>query len=172
MKLTKEILGARINGEAKYTAECGPCGKVFSADSQSRVDQALRMHAWRAHRSSDKKPTERKTVERKPKGKLSKEEMHQLITYIREHQAEFVSKAACVRAAFDAWGLTDRIKISSTMCDRYFAKAGVKPGAEKRKYVRREPKEVVQSVAINFCPNCGCNIHGIATGMVLASKLK
>ena len=40
--------------------------------------------------------------------------------------------------------------------------------AGKRKYLRR-PKPVM-TVHVNFCPNCGCNLHAVATGIALASQ--
>lgn len=36
----------------------------------------------------------------------------------------------------------------------------------------RGRKPVAQEVQINYCPNCGCHIHGIAMGMAVASHLK
>ena len=59
--------------------------------------------------------------------------------------------------------------------DHYFKRAlGTEPKA-KRPYTRRSkpqaavPEPVEQKV--NFCPNCGCNIHNVAMGMVLAKTL-
>lgn len=37
-----------------------------------------------------------------------------------------------------------------------------------RKYTRRQVEPVTHEVCVNFCPNCGCNIHAVATGMAMA----
>jgi len=39
----------------------------------------------------------------------------------------------------------------------------------KRKYTRRQ--KVEQHVHVNFCPNCGCNIHAVATGIAMAARV-
>jgi len=37
----------------------------------------------------------------------------------------------------------------------------------KRKY-NKKPKHAV--VAVNFCPNCGCNLHAVAVGLAMSLK--
>jgi hypothetical protein len=42
------------------------------------------------------------------------------------------------------------------------------PSPEQPKRQRQQ----AASVTVNFCPNCGCDIHRVAVGMVMASRLK
>lgn len=47
-----------------------------------------------------------------------------------------------------------------------------KPKANVRtKLVRRQPAGG-QEVTVNYCPQCGCNMHAVATGLALAAQLR
>jgi hypothetical protein len=57
-------------------------------------------------------------------------------------------------------------------------KGGAKPasapasngnGNGKRKYTKRA-QPITGTIAVNFCPQCGCSIHKVAIGMVLANQ--
>jgi len=103
---------------------------------------------------------------------LTNAEVSQVIEFIRNRQSEFPTKLACFRAALKSVGADKRMIISSGAATRYFQKAG-QTGASteapaKRKYTRRQVQPVAHEVHVNFCPNCGCNIHAVATGMAMA----
>jgi len=179
MKELKRALGVRNNGEANFTATCShsECDKTFtSAVSQDRADLALRMHVGRKHSRAIVRAAETgngKLTCSKHRSKLSSEDVGKLVDYIRDHAHEYDSKVAVVRAAVANSGIEGHLKVSSTTTDRYYRKAMDQAPEPKRKYARRAPpKTVEQHVSINFCPQCGCNIHAIATGMALASQLK
>jgi Zn finger protein HypA/HybF involved in hydrogenase expression len=48
-------------------------------------------------------------------------------------------------------------------------KAEVVAGAKvRRPYTKRQKQPQAQEVAVNYCPNCGCNLHAVATGIAMA----
>ena len=175
MKDLKSALGVRNNGETAFSATCShrECDKSFTSDvSQGKADLALRMHVGRTHARNIVPAAEGgvQLTRSARNSRLTQEESGNLIDHIRQHKDQYPSKAAAVRAAVEACGLGDRLKVSSTTCDRYYRKASESNGEVKRKYIRRQqPKPFEHHVAINFCPQCGCNIHAIATGMAVAA---
>lgn len=48
-------------------------------------------------------------------------------------------------------------------------KNGAETPAATRKYKKRPQ---VASVTVNFCPRCGCDIHKVALGIILAERVK
>ena len=69
-------------------------------------------------------------------------------------------------------------KCSEPGCDREFAsEAGMRIHAgqahkKKTKYSMARPytrKKKQLEVAVNFCPQCGCNLHAVAMGMALTT---
>lgn len=40
----------------------------------------------------------------------------------------------------------------------------------KRSYVKRAKAAKATTVSVNFCPNCGCNLHNVAVGLALAGS--
>lgn len=46
---------------------------------------------------------------------------------------------------------------------------GRTPRSGRRLSIKRR---LEQAVTVNFCPNCGCDVHRVAMGMVLAAKIK
>lgn len=107
---------------------------------------------------------------------LTNAEVEAVLTFLNTRRNEFPSKLACFRASLEAIGADKRMIISSGAATRYFQKADAlsKNGAAvpavpaKRKYTRRPAQPVAHEVHVNFCPNCGCNIHAVATGMAMA----
>jgi len=104
---------------------------------------------------------------------LTNAEVSQVIEFIRQRQGDFPTKLACFREALKSVGAEKRMLISSGAATRYFQKAeqtgeSTAESPAKRKYVRRQPQPVAHEVHVNFCPNCGCNIHAVATGMAMA----
>jgi len=99
---------------------------------------------------------------------LTNAEVSQVIEFIRQRQGEYPTKLACFREALKSVGAEKRMLISSGAATRYFQKAGASPELAKRKYTRRQAQPVAHEVHVNFCPNCGCNIHAVATGMAMA----
>lgn len=104
---------------------------------------------------------------------LTNAEVAKVIEFLNTRRNEFPSKLACFRASLEAIGADKRMIISSGAATRYFQKADklASNGEEapaKRKYTRRQSQPVAHEVHVNFCPNCGCNIHAVATGMAMA----
>jgi hypothetical protein len=108
---------------------------------------------------------------------LTNAEVTQVLDFIRQRQGEFPTKMACFREALKSVGAEKRMIISSGAATRYFQKAAqtgsvlteaTEEAQVKRKYVRRQPQPVAHEIHVNFCPNCGCNIHSVATGMAMA----
>lgn len=64
-----------------------------------------------------------------------------------------------------------KVKCEEPGCDREFSSvaamrihAGQKH--QKRTYTRKKKQ---LEVAVNFCPQCGCNLHAVAMGMALTT---
>lgn len=104
---------------------------------------------------------------------LTNAEVGQVLDFINTRRNEYPTKMACFREALKSVGAEKRMIVSSGAATRYFQKAEqAAPAAEKapakRKYTRRPVQAVAHEVHVNFCPNCGCNIHAVATGMAMA----
>lgn len=114
------------------------------------------------------------------KSKLSTTEVAGILDFINANRRTYASNQACFDAALEATGCTGKIINSSGAAARYFEKAKkhVKQAAQvesteepkaKRTYTKRAHKDDdVHEVRVNFCPQCGCNIHKVAMGMAMA----
>ena len=112
-------------------------------------------------------------VEVGSRSNLSGDEAGALLGFIRERHQSYPTHQACFSAALEATGTKGKIKDNSGAVARYFSKAlATEAEHTKRKYTRRQPTPVVQEVKVNFCPNCGCNIHAVATGIAMAAHIK
>lgn len=170
------------------SASCTQCEKTFNKPTQLLADQALRMHVGRKH-TGVIDPNERQQRSDAPRQNgngnlvaagsryhLGVVDTKVLVSFLREHHKEYATHQACFTAALEAIGLRDKLKNNSGAVARYFAKA-LNTRKVKRKYAVRQPQarsqaSVVQEVKINFCPNCGCNIHAVATGIAMATHIK
>lgn len=153
---------------------CTKCPKTFDKPNRLAADQALRMHVARVHDRTLVAPHEHSGVVRLNggrKGKLSAEEVGSIVGFIQSRRDRFPSKQACFTAALEHAGVENKIRNNSVAVQRYFSKAeNSRPAAEapvKRKYTKRQ-KPVQHDIHVNFCPNCGCNIHAVAVGMATA----
>ena len=172
-------------------------GKPYK--SQSAADAALRMHVARTHdktidnTGSHKKAkrlarvhsralalagTHRGNVvddfdERKPRKRLSPEQLSGVLDFINTRRGQFTTKSGCFVAALEASGAAHIIQSNSTAVDRYF-----KLAKQARRQVNgrsRLQEIIIQPVAkktINFCPNCGDNIKGHALAAIIAQRLQ
>lgn len=158
------------------TASCTKCDKTFKKPTQEQADQALRMHVGRKH---SRTIIANHVLRQRPNGELvevgsrsylSEEEAGALVGFIRKHHQSYPTRQACFSAALEASGAKGKIRDTSGACARYFEKALATEEARlKRKYTRRQQQPVVQQIQMNFCPNCGCNIHAVAVGMAHAT---
>lgn len=168
------------------TVKCSKCTKTFTKPTVMLAEAALRMHVGRKHTRNIIANHEHSGVVRRrangdvvavavadkshPRSRLSGDEVSNLVGFLRDRQGEFQNKTACFRAALEATGLSGKIKDNSTSVKRYFERAengeGTRP---KRKYTRRQQMPVIQDIHINFCPNCGCNVHAVATAIAQAN---
>jgi len=101
---------------------------------------------------------------------LSNAETDKIVAFINERRTKFPTKLACFQAALEHIGATKRISATSSTVTRYFDKADKRNSADvpaKRKYTRRQIQPESREVRVNFCPNCGCNIHAVATGLAM-----
>ena len=162
------------------TLTCKQCSKQFTHETQAQVDQALRMHVARSHSRTLLSPNERSSKSGN-RSALDTEQKDFLLNFIRERHKEFQTKTECFTQALEAAGVPEALKASSTNVQRYFQQAYAQVQSspakilKKRPYTRRaalNPAPLTQEVQINFCPQCGCNIHAIARGMVLAGHVK
>lgn len=139
------------------------------------------MHVGRVHLRNIAPPNtgqaliiERAPPHKHPRSHLTDDEVTTLLVYLNAHRDEYTNKTSCFRAALEATHLAGRIQASSTAITRYFDKAdalkngGIAAEPAKRKYTKRQVKPVAQEIRVNFCPQCGCNIHAVATGMAMA----
>lgn len=161
------------------TASCTKCDRTFTKSTQMLADQALRMHVGRKHDRNIVADHEHSGVVRQrrngslvavaaSRNHLTDEEKNAVVGFIRDRKNDYPTKQACFSAALEAAGARDKITSNSTAVMRYFQKADSdKP---TRTYTRRQKQQtpVEHHVHINFCPNCGCNIHQIATGIAMA----
>lgn len=177
------------------------CEAAFDKPTKEKADQALRMHVGRVHQKNITAPNDGRALlldqvglreklvahglseKRAPRSLLTVKQIDQVIGYINAHRDNFATKTACFKEALKAAGATNRISENSVAVSRYFAKADAARNGNgdgngnteiKRKYVRRTVKPVkplAQEVRVNFCPNCGCNIHSVATGMAMAKLM-
>lgn len=176
------------------TVKCKQCPKSFTKASQAKAEQALRMHVGRTHSKNISPPNTHSGILHRRNGNLhavpvlagahgkshnrshlSVDETANLIGFIQKEHKNFPTRQACFDAALAHVGIENKIKNSSGATARYFAKAlnGQPPGAPaKRKYTRRAQQVVRQEIQVNFCPNCGCNIHAVATGIAMAQMAK
>lgn len=102
---------------------------------------------------------------------LTAGEVAQVVEFINTRRNEFPSKLSCFREAVKSVGAEKRLIVSSGAAIRYFKKAEQAASGDapvKRKYTRRQAEPVTHEIHVNFCPNCGCNIHAVATGMAMA----
>lgn len=166
----------------KTTLECNQCERTFTKPSKARAEQALRTHVARSHKlepetSGVLRQRSNGTLvavgaPKHPRSHLSAEQTDAIVSFIRQNQSRFSNKTACFNEALEAAGATGRIISNSTAVNRYFAKAEAVPSAEapaKPKYTRREKQPVTREVHVNFCPNCGCNMQAVATGIAMAT---
>lgn len=168
------------------TVQCSKCEKKFTKPTTLLAEAALRMHVGRKHTRNIIANHEHTGVvrqtgnghtvavmdrpEKHPRSHITHAEADSLIGFIRDRQGEFPNKTACFRAALEANGLAGRLSDNSTAVSRYFAKAESSAPAQKRKYTRRQQQQpVIQNIHINFCPNCGCNVHAVATAIAHAN---
>lgn len=118
------------------------------------------------------------------RSRLTEDECNTVLTFINKNQDSFDTKSACFKAALESAGATGKIKDNSVAVNRYFKMAKTikpkvqksvsapKPTVQKRGSYAKKVKPVVQEVRINFCPDCGCDIHMVATGIALARAMK
>jgi hypothetical protein len=171
------------------TVKCSKCPKTFTKPTQMLAEAALRMHVGRKHERNIIANHEHSGVIRRrangsaeavvvadkhPRSHLTHAEVGSIVGFIRERRDQFPNKTACFTAALESAGVRDRISNNSTAVNRYFAKAETETTAapatpQKRKYTRRQPVVVQQEIHVNFCPNCGCNIHAVARGIAAAN---
>lgn len=155
------------------TVTCTKCPKSFTKPNSASAEQALRIHVGRVHNRNSAPPNAHDDIihlrggnGKQPRSKLAKDEAESIVGFIQTNRDRYPNKQACFNAALDELGLADRLNKTSTSTARYFAKAeSVLP--VKRKYNKRQ-KPVEHHVHVNFCPNCGCNIHAVAMGMATA----
>lgn len=163
------------------TASCTKCDKTFKKPTQMQADQALRMHVGRKHSRTIianhehsgvlRQRSNGELVEVGSRSHLSGEEAGALVGFIRDQHRSFATRQACFTAALEATGTKGKIKDNSGAVARYFEKAlsSTPEDRPKRKYTRRQQEPVVQQIQMNFCPNCGCNIHAVAVGIAHAT---
>lgn len=177
------------------TVTCTKCPKKFTKPTIMAARQALRMHEGRVHAQNIKPPnTVHSGILHRRNGNLhavpvlvgasgkghnrshlSVDETTALVGFIQKEHKKYPTRQACFDAALAHVGIENKIKNSSGATARYFAKAlnGEQPGAPvKRKYTRRAQPVVKQEIKVNFCPNCGCDIHAVATGIAMAQMAK
>lgn len=175
------------------TAKCTHqgCNAAFTKSSKSRAEQALRMHIGRSHDRNINPPNtmnghtngdgraliiDAEADKKHPRSLLTNTEVTKIIEFINAHRNEFPTKLGCFREAVKSVGADKRLLITSGAAIRYFQKAeqsasataDTDPAPIKRKYTRRQAEPVAHEIHVNFCPNCGCNIHAVATGMAMA----
>jgi len=163
----------------KTTVTCSQCPKQFTHPTKAKAAQALLMHVGRMHKRNILKLSQTSGILRQrangdlvsvgTRSNLTQEEASNLVGFIREKRSQFGTKAECFAAALAAAGATDKITNNSTAVNRYFAKAGVVADAPKRTYTRKQTSAAPQHVHVNFCPNCGCNMQAVATGIAMAN---
>ena len=163
----------------KTTVTCSQCPKQFTHPTKAKAAQALLMHVGRMHKRNILKLSQTSGILRQrangdlvsvgTRSNLTQEEAGNLVGFIREKRNQFDTKAACFAAALTAAGATGKITNNSTAVNRYFAKAGAMAALPKRAYTRKEKQPVVREVHVNFCPNCGCNMQAVATGIAMAT---
>lgn len=161
------------------------CDATFKHPTQERAQQALRMHEGRVHSGNirptfqngrgDGHPTIlRGSLKPHPRSLLAPNEVEAVVGFIRTRKDEYPTKTACFHAALEETGVAGKIVENSVAVQRYFKKAELDNGQEpkpKRKYTRRQ-QPAAHQVHVNFCPNCGCNLHAVATGMAMAAQMK
>lgn len=166
----------------KTTSTCTQCPKSFTHNSKAKAAQALLMHVGRMHKRNILKPNQTSGILRQQangdlvsigtRSNLTQEEAGTLVSFIREKRGQFDNKAKCFTAALAAAGATGKITNNSTAVQRYFAKAGAMAELPKRTYTRKQTSAAPQHVHVNFCPNCGCNMQAVATGIAMAAHIK
>jgi len=159
------------------------CHAAFTKSSKARAEQALRVHVGRTHKrninpmnaintqkTDDGRALLDPSAKRNFRSLLTNAEVTQVVEFIRQRRGEFTSKLTCFRAALKSVGHEKSMKVNSGAALRYFQKAaeGTNEVQTTRKYTRRTVQPVAHEVRVNYCPNCGCNIHAVATGMVMA----
>jgi len=160
------------------TATCTKCPKTFTHPTETRAQQALRMHVGRTHKRNiiDNHPgvlRQRKngTLVATTRGNLLAGEVDKIVAFIQAKRGDFTNRTRCLEAALQATGLNGKIKVNSSSVTRYYQKADHSGSPEvekvKRKYTKKQPAP--QHIHVNFCPNCGCNMQAVATGMAMAA---
>lgn len=251
-----------------HKATCSDCGKPFTAATQSQAKAAVTMHRARVHLGTLPVPGQRRTGTEQPttKGatmntpldtrhKITTNEKEAVVRFLIKNEDDYATKTLCLRAAFDAAGIGDRLICNSSAANRFFnyvkeAKAEARvaaatPAAEEAEaetvpatdtgrrgrlpgssnLTEEEKQKLIQfikenrsrfgaaskcfvaglaangldgklavntanitrytrlalngssfpgaprshEVEVNFCPRCGCNLHGVAVGMAAAS---
>lgn len=154
------------------------CDRHFTKKNKATAQAAIKMHIDRVHTGRIKTPTGPRngdahtgivTLKHHAHNRLSPEQMGGVLDFIRSRRTEFSTKTACFTAALESAGAAGRIQANSTAVDRYFKRADgqpMKPSAAKRRYTKQQKQQ--HDIRVNFCPNCGCNIHAVATGMAAA----
>jgi len=166
------------------TITCTKCPKTFTHATDMQAQQALRMHIGRTH---EQRIMNGNTVQKSSRrvhrsAKLLPEQAEKVVAFIHKNKSNFSTKTACLAAALEAAGAKGAITLNSTAVTRYFDKAealaaqamnGHAPSGkkEKRNYTRKA-QPATQHVHVNFCPNCGCSMQAVATGMAMAAQLK
>ena len=142
------------------------------------AEQALRMHDGRVHAGIIRSAGQRNgngAGKKAHRSHLTEVEVEAILAFIRDNRLKFSTKSACFAAALEAAGAAGKILPNSTAVNRYFAKAvavEAMPVTLKRKYTRRAPAPAEQHIHVNFCPNCGCNMQAVATGIAMAGHIK
>lgn len=165
------------------TTECKQCDRTFTKPSKARAEQALRTHVARSHKTEPETSGVLRQrgngslvavgAHKHPRSHLSGEQTDAIVSFIRQNQTQFSNKTACFNKALEAAGATGQIISNSTAVHRYFAKAKAPTATGdapvKRKYTRKEKQPVTREVHVNYCPNCGCNMQAVATGIAMAT---
>lgn len=155
------------------TVACTKCERSFTKPNALAAEQALRMHTARVHDRTLIAPNQHSGVVhlrkngKTPRSKLSPDEVQNIVGFIQTRRERFPSKQACFTAALEHAGVADKIVNNSVAVQRYFDKAE-EAAPVKRKYTKRQQKPVQHDIHVNFCPNCGCNIHAVAMGIASA----
>jgi hypothetical protein len=98
--------------------------------------------------------------------RLTPTEQNSVAEYINAHQHEHRTKRECLAAAVQHIG--SKLKINSNAIHRYYTLSKSLPRMH-RKYTRRA-KPVAREIQVRYCPNCGCNLEAVATGIAMSQQ--
>jgi hypothetical protein len=120
------------------------------------------------------------------KSKLTETEVRRILEFINANRKTYANNQACFGAALAATGCAGKLINNSGATARYFSKAEAyarqaapapavesveeeqEQPAARRKYTKQPKQEEAHEVRVNYCPQCGCNIHKVAMGMAMA----